>query len=62
MTGAPLKDVQFNVHNAQAMLAAPPERFAFVRFDPNNDCNVQCVYCHNHRSVQTVDTADLRRF
>ncbi|MDA9983052.1 radical SAM protein [Gammaproteobacteria bacterium] len=55
-------DVQLNVYNLEAMLAQPPQAFAFVRFDPNNDCNVRCAYCHNHRSAATVATADLRRF
>lgn len=57
-----MKDVQFNVYNVEKMLVQPPERLAFVRFDPNNDCNVHCVYCHNHRSKMRVATEDLQTF
>jgi MoaA/NifB/PqqE/SkfB family radical SAM enzyme len=44
------------------MRAQPPEEFDFVRFDPNNDCNVHCVYCHNHRSKDLVDTEEFHAF
>ena len=44
------------------MRAEPPDRFAYIRFDPNNTCNVQCVYCHNHRSKETIPTEQLKRF
>lgn len=44
------------------MLAQPPQAFDFVRFDPNNDCNLHCIYCHNHRSKDVVDTAEFREF
>ena len=40
----------------------PPDRFDHVRFDPNNDCNVHCVYCHNHRSAVQVSTEEFQSF
>jgi MoaA/NifB/PqqE/SkfB family radical SAM enzyme len=53
---APLKDSQLNVYNIKAMRMQEPQTFDFIRFDPNNDCNVHCVYCHNHRSKEVIDT------
>ena len=58
----PKRDAQLNVYNLKMMRAQPPLPFEFLRFDPNNDCNVHCVYCHNHRSKDLVDAADLRLF
>jgi MoaA/NifB/PqqE/SkfB family radical SAM enzyme len=59
---ASLRDAQLNVYNVEAMRRQPPEAFEVLRFDPNNDCNVQCVYCHNHRSPAVVDRDDLVGF
>jgi MoaA/NifB/PqqE/SkfB family radical SAM enzyme len=59
---APVRDTQFNVYNVAAILRERPDRFLWVRFDPNNDCNVHCVYCHNHRSKAVVETELLQRF
>ncbi len=58
---APL-DAQLNVYNVDAMLARPRARYEFLRIDCNNTCNVQCVYCHNHRSAAIVETAALHAF
>jgi MoaA/NifB/PqqE/SkfB family radical SAM enzyme len=55
-------DAQLNVYNVAAMLARPRARYAFLRIDSNNTCNVQCVYCHNHRSATVVPTDALLRF
>jgi MoaA/NifB/PqqE/SkfB family radical SAM enzyme len=40
----------------------PPRSFDWLRFDPNNMCNVHCVYCHNGRSPDLVSTDDLAAF
>ena len=53
-------DAQLNVYNVRLMRQQKPQRFSFLRFDPNNDCNVHCVYCHNHRSKEIVETDDFR--
>jgi MoaA/NifB/PqqE/SkfB family radical SAM enzyme len=58
----PTRDTQLNVYNVVKLLDEPPDRFLWVRFDPNNDCNVHCVYCHNHRSKAVVDDESLRQF
>jgi MoaA/NifB/PqqE/SkfB family radical SAM enzyme len=42
------------VYNWRAMRLEPPDRFAALRVDSNNDCNVHCVYCHNHRSSELL--------
>src|SRR2546426_7382460 len=57
-----LKDSQLNVYNIKQMRAQVPQAFDFIRFDPNNDCNVHCVYCHNPRSKDTVPTEELQSF
>jgi MoaA/NifB/PqqE/SkfB family radical SAM enzyme len=49
-----LKDSQLNVYNFRAMSEQPASRFGAIRFDPNNTCNLHCVYCHNHRDDQTI--------
>ena len=53
-------DAQLNVYNVAAMLARPRARYEFLRIDSNNNCNVHCVYCHNHRSDVIVPTDTLR--
>lgn len=54
------KDAQINVYNFHEMSNQAPSRFAAIRFDPNNTCNLHCVYCHNRRSDETIETEDLR--
>lgn len=56
------KDVQLNVYNFRDLRAAAPDYYAAIRFDPNNTCNLHCVYCHNHRSEETIGDNDLRAF
>ncbi len=53
--GPPGRDAQLNIYNAGRMQAESPQHFEFLRFDSNNDCNVQCVYCHNPRSPDLFD-------
>jgi len=31
-----------------------------IRLDPNNNCNLRCVYCHNERSEHLIDLSELR--
>jgi hypothetical protein len=49
-------DAQLNAYNLPAMLDRAPAVYSALRFDPNITCNVQCVYCHNHRSSDIVPT------
>jgi MoaA/NifB/PqqE/SkfB family radical SAM enzyme len=56
------RDAQLNVYNVAAMRRLRPGPFEALRFDPNNDCNVQCAYCHNHRSAAIVERVDFLGF
>lgn len=49
----------FNLEHARRR---PPARFSVLRFDPVNDCNVHCVYCHNVRSKAEVDIGSFESF
>ena len=55
-------DAQLNVWNLAAMRRQPPRAFESLRVDPNNDCNVHCVYCHNQRSKDIVGADELSAF
>jgi molybdenum cofactor biosynthesis enzyme MoaA len=56
------KSIQLNVRNIKKWLGQPSQDFDGILFDPNYDCNVRCVYCHNARSKEVVSTADFRAF
>lgn len=55
-------DAQLNAYNVARMMEAPARSFSDLRIDSNNDCNVRCVYCHNHRSDAVVTLSDLAEF
>jgi MoaA/NifB/PqqE/SkfB family radical SAM enzyme len=57
-----INDCQLNVYNFRTLLAAPAGRYGVLRFDPNNTCNLHCVYCHNHRSDDVIDVKELTEF
>jgi MoaA/NifB/PqqE/SkfB family radical SAM enzyme len=57
-----INDCQLNVYNFRTLLAGPPSRYYALRFDPNNTCNLHCVYCHNHRTEETIDSNELDAF
>lgn len=57
-----LKDCQVNVWNVAQLRSRPPAVFGQIRFDPNNTCNLRCVYCHNPRSDGVVDSDAFRAF
>jgi MoaA/NifB/PqqE/SkfB family radical SAM enzyme len=61
-TSRVISDFQLNVYNFEAARQSAPAHYTIIRFDPNNTCNLRCVYCHNHRSDQTIDTDSFRRF
>jgi len=56
------KDCQLNVYTFKKLQAQPPSKFGFIYFDPNNNCNLRCVYCHNHRSNDIIDTDEFQSF
>jgi len=55
-------DIQLNVMNIAKLRALPPAAYGVIRFDPNNNCNVHCVYCHNPRSDELIDLEEFRSF
>jgi sulfatase maturation enzyme AslB (radical SAM superfamily) len=57
-----LRDCQVNVYNFKKLQAQPPSKFEAIRFDPNNDCNLRCVYCHNPRSNDLIGAEEFRAF
>jgi sulfatase maturation enzyme AslB (radical SAM superfamily) len=57
-----LRDCQVNVYNFQTMQLQPSEEYEFIRFDPNNNCNLHCLYCHNPRSQEIIDTEEFSNF
>jgi len=56
------KRIQINARNIKQWLGQPPQYFDTILFDPNQDCNVHCAYCHNPRSKELVDTSDFEMF
>jgi molybdenum cofactor biosynthesis enzyme MoaA len=57
-----IPDCQLNVYNFKTLRDSPAARYGALRFDSNNTCNLHCVYCHNHRSDQTIDADEFRSF
>lgn len=55
-------DCQLNVYNLASLLGQPRTRYGALRFDPNNTCNLHCVYCHNHRSDDVIALDQFRLF
>ncbi len=55
-------DRQVNVYNIRTLMNEQPLRYSALRFNSNNDCNLRCVYCHNYRSKETIDTEVLSLF
>lgn len=39
-----------------------PHRFGTIQFDSNLNCNLHCVYCHNHRDTKLVQEEDFLKF
>lgn len=39
-----------------------PQNFETILFDSNLNCNLHCVYCHNHRDLNTVKEEDFMTF
>jgi molybdenum cofactor biosynthesis enzyme MoaA len=56
------KDTQLNVYNFKTLMEQSPSNYESLRFDPNNTCNLRCVYCHNHRSDEVIDAEQFRKF
>lgn len=46
--------------NFQSKKNILPRSIDFIRLDPNDNCNLRCVYCHNSRSENLIDLSELR--
>jgi MoaA/NifB/PqqE/SkfB family radical SAM enzyme len=57
-----ISDCQLNIYNFRTLQAGPPSRYHVLRFDPNNTCNLHCVYCHNHQTDDIIDTNEFAAF
>jgi MoaA/NifB/PqqE/SkfB family radical SAM enzyme len=57
-----IHDCQLNVYNFRILQAGPASRYRVLRFDLNNTCNLHCVYCHNDRSDDIIDTEEFSAF
>ena len=55
-------DTQVNVYNFKTLMELPSAEYGTLRFDPINTCNLKCVYCHNHRSDEIIDTEQFEVF
>jgi MoaA/NifB/PqqE/SkfB family radical SAM enzyme len=57
-----IADFQLDVGNFDKAILSEPNRYSVIRFDPNNTCNLHCVYCHDRRSDRTIDVDLFRQF
>jgi molybdenum cofactor biosynthesis enzyme MoaA len=57
-----IDDCPLSVRNFDAIQRQPAARYVHLRFDPIHTCNLHCVYCHNIRSDQIIETEALREF
>lgn len=39
-----------------------PQKFETILFDSNLNCNLHCLYCHNHRDLNLVKEEDFMNF
>jgi uncharacterized Fe-S cluster-containing radical SAM superfamily protein len=55
-----LIDIVVSPRNFKSKKTNLPRTIDFIRLDPNNNCNLRCVYCHNERSEDLIDLSELR--
>jgi uncharacterized Fe-S cluster-containing radical SAM superfamily protein len=55
-----LIDIVISPRNFNTKKARLPRTIDVIRLDPNNNCNLRCVYCHNERSEDLIDLSELR--
>lgn len=53
-------DIVISPRNFNLKKTSLPRTIDFIRLDPNDNCNLRCVYCHNGRSEDLIDLAELR--
>ncbi|MGH6811481.1 MAG: radical SAM protein [Methylocella sp.] len=57
-----LIDVGISPRNFQSKRNILPRAIDIIRLDPNDNCNLRCVYCHNFRSEKLIDLTEFREF
>jgi MoaA/NifB/PqqE/SkfB family radical SAM enzyme len=57
-----MSDYRISYLNINKIKFPRPQRFEHIRFDPNYNCNLHCVYCHNPRSKEEVREEDFVEF
>ena len=62
--GASNEDYTYRIsHKNINQLKFPfPQKFGTILFDSNLNCNLHCIYCHNHRDNNTVSEDDFAKF
>ncbi|MGH9865472.1 MAG: radical SAM protein [Candidatus Acidiferrales bacterium] len=55
-------DVGLSPRNFQSKRNILPRAIDIIRLDPNDNCNLRCVYCHNFRSEKLIDLSEFREF
>jgi hypothetical protein len=46
-------DTQVNVYNFKTLMELPSAEYGTLRFDPNNTCNLKCVYCQRSSTTSS---------
>jgi hypothetical protein len=57
-----LIDIGLSPVNFQSKKNILPRAIDIIRLDPNENCNLRCVYCHNYRSEKLIDLNEFREF
>jgi len=59
-TNTSISQLLININNRADVLQTEPAHYEWVRIDPNLNCNLRCIYCHNGRSTRVFDLEDLK--
>ncbi|MGH6837289.1 MAG: radical SAM protein [Methylocella sp.] len=57
-----LIDIGLSPRNFQTKKNILPRAIDIIRLDPNDNCNLRCVYCHNFRSEKLIGLSEFREF
>ena len=54
--------IRLNVSTIDGLRQQAPRAFDWIGFDPIDNCNLHCVYCHNKRTKKSLEIGDLECF
>ena len=57
-----MKKIRLNPKTIDGLLTLPPADYDWIGFDPVDNCNLHCVYCHNARTKALIDLDKLSHF